>query len=185
LPGTQQHFAKRHSFDSPDDPRTPASLAYHISEIYLSELDKVLVEPSEDAFPAPTLLLVEPFLAILASSSSKNKYKHVHDGVLEPLFEILDVEKDASEASDDEEDTRPRKRVKSDPEAKLSHLRIHSALEPHSKSPANAAVLRKALSKRVFAVASADGTRDANRRRLYGFLKTVGADGEDEDDEDI
>ncbi|KAG0707451.1 Nop52-domain-containing protein [Suillus ampliporus] len=49
----------------PNDIRVPASLAFHLSEIYLDELEKALAS-SESPPPAPLSTLLSPFIALAA-----------------------------------------------------------------------------------------------------------------------
>jgi ribosomal RNA-processing protein 1 len=164
-----------------NNPRTPTSLAFHLAEIYLLELDKALSDTSVEDHAVPILILLDPFLSILGRTSSKHKYKQVQDAVLQPVFDSLSITP-SSGSEDEDEDPRPRKRSRPDPDASLTHLRMRS-VGAQMGAPAELPALRQALSKRVFEVASSEGTRDANRKRLYAFLKTVGVEGVDNHDE--
>jgi ribosomal RNA-processing protein 1 len=173
-------------------------LTYHLADIYLSELDKVISASFDDAYSAPTPLLLDPFLTILSRTSSKHKFTHVQDAVLRPIIEALDASTSLSpgtnrhgddggdgdgdgDGDDSEEDSRPRKRARQDSKVPFASICTRSALAPHTQS-AGTGALRFALSKQIFAVASSERTRDANRKRMYGFLKDIGADGEVNDD---
>ena len=84
---------------SPEDNRVPVSLAYHLADIYLEELDKALAR-TEDALPAPLTTLLEPFLTLAARTINKKTYERLQSALLEPLLSAFSQ----SAASDSEED---------------------------------------------------------------------------------
>lgn len=186
-------------------------MTYHLADIYLEELEKALEASSADFAdktpPAPLMTLIQPFLAIAAHTPNKTTYKHVQSAVFEPLFEDLHiaaapgpsaliVDVTAASDRDDEGDAdgegRDRKRARL-AEQGLSFERIchHCMLDerdsdaesragpPEAEEPGS---LRRMLLKRLFEVASAPGTRDANRRKMYAFWKLAREDDEDEDE---
>jgi hypothetical protein len=112
----------------------------------------------------------------------------VQDAVFRPLFTSLDealAGTHASQSDSEEDDQRPRKRARRDSDTALASLCTQSAMTSDTTAVADPRALRQALSKWVFEVASSESTRDINRKRLYAFLKSVGADGVDEDEGDI
>jgi ribosomal RNA-processing protein 1 len=155
-----------------DDPRTPASLTFHLAEIYLPELDKTLSNITSESHPVPILILLDPFLHILGRTTSKHKYKHVQDAVFQPMFDSLSSTP-TSGSEEEDDNPRPPKRSRLDSGGSLMHLRLYSTVNIHMASPAEPEKLRQVLSKRVFEVASSEDTRDVNRKRLYAFLKTA------------
>lgn len=91
---------------STNDPRVPDSLTYHLSDIYLDELEKVIElvhdqqqEEQEDGAEEegegggedlpliPTLELLKPFVDALATAKSKAMYERIWSNVFEPLFD--------------------------------------------------------------------------------------------------
>ncbi|KAH9997747.1 nucleolar protein,Nop52-domain-containing protein [Russula compacta] len=158
----------------PDDHRIPSSLKYHIADIYLEELDKILnwdTEAGGKCPPrAPLDTLIAPFLTLLARTSSNHTFERVMSTVLEPLIQSLAPPGSAEPPS------KKRRRL-------LGHeilfVADNSCL---SSSPtATKSSLHQALLKQVFSVASEQDTRDSNRRRLYKFWKS---NLEDDDDDD-
>jgi ribosomal RNA-processing protein 1 len=143
-------------------------------------LNKVLAEAPADAQPAPIIRLLEPFITILCCSNSKQKYKQVQDNVFEPLFTSLGSSDKPD--TEDEDDEPPRKRVRGDDANALVNVCRHSALDPHPQTSADPSAVRKALSQRLFEAASGERTRDTNRRRIYDFLKSVGWDVDQDED---
>jgi ribosomal RNA-processing protein 1 len=165
--------------------RVPTSLTYHLSDIYLEELNRFLADRSEEAYSPPLSLLLEPFFAVLARTPSKATYTHVQSAVLQPLLKsfsaVLNPVSDAAEErEEDDDEAPPRKRPRLDTDADLINVCTQCALSPHSLRPEEPTLLYKALLKHVFDIASDSTTRDANRRRLYNLWKTARA----EDDED-
>lgn len=192
---------------SPEDPRVPTSLTYHLSDIYLEELDKALSQ-LDDARPTPLDILIQPFLAIATSSPNKTTYKHVERAVFEPLFDDLltasaglasstassDPTATGEEPaeSDEEGERKPKRTRMTAQELSYSHICYGCALpSAHLEStPLGSTAecvapgpLRRALLAQLFDFASATETRDANRRKMYAFWKIARAEDEDEDEE--
>ncbi|PPQ99546.1 hypothetical protein CVT24_005334 [Panaeolus cyanescens] len=147
-----------------DDIRVPTSLAYHISDVFVEELDKAL---STDAScsPAPLAVLLHPFLNYMARAPTSVAYKRVLGSVLEPLFSALDpnVESDG--------ETRKSKRHKLDDGASYSQLVANSTLDSTTSSKMAGPALKRLLLKRVFDIAGQPETRDSSRRKMYALWK--------------
>ncbi|EPQ60352.1 hypothetical protein GLOTRDRAFT_113017 [Gloeophyllum trabeum ATCC 11539] len=91
----------------PDDIRVPASLSYHLSDIYLEELDKAMVNsPIPDPQPAPLCTLLSPFFILAARTPSNITYQRIQSALIDPLFAALKPVRVESES----EDTSRRKR---------------------------------------------------------------------------
>lgn len=101
---------------STNDPRVPDSLTYHLCDLYLDELEKVMqslheeaeeggVEEDEDAeLPlVPTLELLGPFVDALATAKSKAMYERIWAGVLGPLLDDTLVASARDDGFSDEE----------------------------------------------------------------------------------
>ena len=78
-------LTKKHS---PENPRVPVSLAYHLADIYIEELDKPL-EASEDPLPAPLSTPLEPFLTLAAHALKKTTYERLLSALFELLLSVL------------------------------------------------------------------------------------------------
>jgi ribosomal RNA-processing protein 1 len=150
---------------SPDDNRVPLSLKYHLADIYLEELNKVLAWDSEagDKCPPPALLdvLVAPFLTLLARTPSNHTFERVMSAVLEPLIQSL------MPPGSDEPPRQKRRRLLGN---EISFVAENSCMS--GSSTPDRSSLRQGLLKQVFSVASEQDTRDSNRRRLYRFWKS-------------
>jgi len=158
------------------------SLKYHLADIYLEELDKVLAWDSEagDERPprAPIDTLIAPFLTLLARTPSNHTFDRVTSAVLEPLVQSL------APAGEPEPPSKKRRRLLGTERSFVADNACTSS-SPTTTAAAAAAdtdksALHQALLKQVFSVASERDTRDSNRRRLYKFWKS---NLEDDDDD--
>lgn len=149
----------------PDDSRVPLSLKYHLADIYLEELDKVLTWDSEAGEPCPPPVpidtLISPFLTLLAQTSSGHTFERVMSAVLEPLIQSL------TPPGSDEPPSKKRRRLVGN---EMSFVADNSRAS--NLPTANKSSLHRFLLKLVFSVASEVDTRDSNRRRLYKFWKS-------------
>lgn len=164
---------------SPEDTRIPLGLAYHLSDIYLVELDKILGS-AEEPLPAPLYTLLSPFLTFAARTPTKTAYQRIQSALLEPLISAF-TPPDADEDDEDEDAGRSRKRQRlSEPE--FQHVVAHSCVaDPRKEGAMRPVDVKKALLKRLFDVAGAESTREGNRKKLYALWKSH-ADEDDEDD---
>ncbi|OBZ78963.1 Ribosomal RNA processing protein 1 B [Grifola frondosa] len=143
----------------PDDPRVPSSLASHLADIYLEELDKALASPSTPSpLPAPLSTLLSPFFTLAARTPTNTSYQRIQSALLDPLFFAL-------KPTHDEEPSRKRPRLST---PTYSNLIANScATSPKSEGVIERGKLRQILLKRLFDIASGEDTRDSNRRKLY------------------
>ena len=143
----------------------PVSLKYHLADIYLEELDKVLAWDSEAGEPCPPPVpidtLISPFLTLLARTPSGHTFERVMSAVLEPLIQSL------APAGSDEPPSKKRRRLVGNEMSFVADNSRASNLSTTDKSS-----LRRVLLKQVFLVAGEEDTRDSNRRRLYKFWKS-------------
>lgn len=156
---------------SPEDIRVPASLAFHICDIYLEELDKVLgASPSYP--PAPLSILLTPFFTLAARTQAKTTYKHTQETIFDPLFFALKTHHS--------NEVHVRKRPKLD--SIYSNIAENSCIsEPTDRAIASEKV-RSALLRRLFDVASEEETRDSNRRKMYAVFRAAKEDDDDTSD---
>ncbi|KAI0308126.1 nucleolar protein,Nop52-domain-containing protein [Multifurca ochricompacta] len=160
----------------PDDNRVPSSLKYHVADVYLQELDKVLAWDSgagdEPPPPAPLDTLIAPFLILLARTPSNHTFERVMSAVLEPLIQSL------THTGSDEPPSKKRRRFLGDEiPFVLGNSHVSTSLMTDRSS------LRQSLLKQVFSIASEQETRDSNRRKLYKFWK-INLDDDDDDGDD-
>lgn len=150
---------------SSSDLKVPAGLGYHLSDLYLEELDKALAStPSSSKTPSALSAaafqnILQPFVQLAASTSNTTLFKRVQDSVLEPVFTSVLPPSASTQASDsdsdEEEDGRAKKRARQD---RYPHL--SDRIEESERT-------RSALAKHIFETASQEDTLDSNRRKLY------------------
>ncbi|KAG6910530.1 hypothetical protein DXG01_009949 [Tephrocybe rancida] len=166
----------------PSDLKVPTSLAYHLADIYIEELNKVLgvLSTATTSLPLPPPLhtLLTPFLLLAAQTPVGVTYKRIQSALLDPLFSAL-----ASPSDDEEQPVSKRARLvaassyaESYPNLVSNSCFEYSKTEGRVEGP----LLRKKLLRSVFEVASRPETRDSNRRKMYALWKD-GA-GEEETD---
>lgn len=169
--------------NSPDDNRVPASLTYHLADIYLEELDKALASTAvggtsgsgEEPPPAPLLSLLVPFFQISARTISNVTYQRIQTSLLDPLLNAL---KPPSPANDPPSTKRPR--LANDPA--FLNIMINSCLKsPKEEGKVGQDQLRKSLLRELFDIASSPDARESNRRKMYAIWKDAMAEEDDTD----
>jgi len=156
----------------PDDVRVPASLTFHLVDIYLEELNKSLV--GDDLLPVPLSLILSPFFTLASRTQASTTYKQIQLSVFEPLFSSL-------KAPTASEEARSRKKPRLDLD--YPNLVSNCCFQNPKERTIENAKLRKVLLRRLFEVASNEKARDSNRRKMYAFFKAAKEDGDDSDDE--
>ncbi|KAK0465595.1 nucleolar protein,Nop52-domain-containing protein [Desarmillaria tabescens] len=164
----------------PSDIKVPTSLTYHLSDVYIEELDKAVAsfDSSPSVPPAPLDTLLSPFLILAAQTSSGVTYKRIKTALLDPLLSAL-----PSSTNSDGPPQAKRIRLESkDPES-YPNLIANACMSPEDHGQMDGLMLRKKLLRRIFEVASESSTRGSNRRRMYEIWKDAG-DGNYDDDSD-
>jgi len=165
----------------PTDGRVSIGLIYHIADVYLEELEKVLRSSDSDASkPVPIATLLSPFFNLAAQTPLSTTFKHLQSTLWEPLLSSC-VPSDTNFVDEDELRAPKRRRVDKSAQDSYSSILSNACLDDASveeKLPSN--LLRKKILRRLFEVASHVETKDANRRKLYALWK---AEKDDEDDE--
>ncbi|KAG6841754.1 hypothetical protein C0991_007083 [Blastosporella zonata] len=165
----------------PSDQKVPTSLAYHLADIYVEELNKVLgtlsTATSSHPLPAPLHTLLNPFLLLAAQTPVSVTYKRLQSALLDPLLSAL------SPPSEDEAPVSKRARLATS----MSHVDTYPHLVsnacyeyPKTEGAVGGPTLRKKLLRSAFEVASRPETRDSNRRKMYALWKDGAEDGEDD-----
>ncbi|KAL1951142.1 hypothetical protein VTO73DRAFT_291 [Trametes versicolor] len=157
----------------PEDIRVPTSLAYHLADIYLEELDKALANPpAPSPPPAPLTTLLEPFITLAARTPTNTTYQRMQSALLDPLYNALST-------SHDSDEPRSSKRPRLSTPTYSNLISNACSTQPKSEGALSSSALKKALLKRMFETASEPETRDANRRKLYALWKEHMEDDED------
>ena len=143
---------------SPSDPKVPPALSYHLSEIWLTELNKVSASASgsNTRKPVPLKLVLAPFLTLAAQTPNKVTYQQLQANLIDPLIGFLsppgpDESSKAGGTCDN-----------------FSSLLTNSCLSP-SDQPLDREQLLKGVLEYIFEVASREDSKDSNRRKLYAI----------------
>ena len=174
--------------------RIPHSLAYHLSDIYVDELERVASSSSssDDLHrDIPLVALLSPFLDTLSISPTSTMFSRVSDNVVKPIWD------DAIRAKTTTDGGRANKRRKTSSssldqeQSRLEQFKypgilaraVERALKPddeddqddqdeHGSGTASPnALVGLALMRAVFAKGGDKQTTDVNRRRMYALVK--------------
>lgn len=184
-----------------NDVKVPDSLTYHLTDVYLTELEKALgsEEAATTASTDPSmsrgalLALLKPFVDTAATCHSSTVYDKILSNVIEPL--LTDCLAAAQEA---EEKSKPNKRRKlagksqadasDDEDAAESAVEYPRILASTKLSPLT---LRSRIFAAMFAAASREDAVASRRRKLYTLYQeekqrreAAGGDSEEEEDEE-
>ncbi|CAE6416586.1 unnamed protein product [Rhizoctonia solani] len=154
----------------PDDKTVPASLSYHLADIYLEELDKALDTSDKDG-KTPLITLLNPFIHLASRTSNKITYGRMQTTLFTPLLDTLIAH--TKTPGTDAVDSQQRKRKRS---SEMYSNLVESVCKPEIQAedtaPATSPhdVAREVL-KAIFDVAGQADTKDANRRKMYALWK--------------
>jgi len=154
----------------------PASLAYHIADVYVEELNKALGSTADTAPPAPLAILFRPFFVLAAQTPTSTTFKRIQSSVLEPLISALESDR----PSEGEDDLPKAKRIRLGEETSYIHLIGNACFEKPAEGRVDGPELRRKLLRQIFEVASQAGTRESNRRKMYAVWKDSSDDNEEE-----
>lgn len=154
----------------------PASLAYHIADVYVAELNKALGSTADLAPPAPLAILFSPFVILAAQTPTSTTFKRIQSAVFEPLISALEPDS----LSEGEDDLPKAKRRRLGEEAPYIHLIGNACFENPAEGRVDGPELRQKLLRQIFEVASQPDTRESNRRKLYALWKNSSDDKEEE-----
>ncbi|KAK4058538.1 hypothetical protein OIO90_000700 [Microbotryomycetes sp. JL221] len=159
--------------------RVPDSLAYHLSDIYIDELNKVCESESASSSQThnvPVVALLDPFLTTLAISPTSTLYTRVNDNVFKPLLDETLPELDnvgprkkkrRTVVGTDAQEAKYQAIYERSIEGRVSERQQTDDVEP--------ATIRKQfgvkLLQAVFDKGGQGDTTDVNRRRMYKLVK--------------
>ncbi|CCO29824.1 Ribosomal RNA processing protein 1 homolog A AltName: Full=Novel nuclear protein 1 [Rhizoctonia solani AG-1 IB] len=155
---------------SPDDKKVPASLSYHLADIYLEELDKAL-DISNNDHNLPLITLLKPFINLSAYTPNKITYSRMQTALLTPLLDELIFR--ATSSNDETTEPQPRKRKRSSEAYPniIESVCKHTSKAQDMPSAENPQIVAKEVLNAVFEVAGHTDTKDANRRKMYALWK--------------
>ncbi|KAI0036589.1 Nop52-domain-containing protein [Vararia minispora EC-137] len=160
----------------PTHTRVPPSLAYHLCDIYLEELEKVLADLSNQNATPPSVplgRLLDPFLTLAARTTANPTVRRIISVVLEPLIESLQYPQYAESLG------HKRRQVL---DQDLSVLVDHACLfDPETEGRLDRVSLHRGIVKHIFDTACDHNSRDSNRRKMYSFWKQHALELEDQE----
>lgn len=188
----------------PTNIRVPVSIAWHLADIWLDELDKVAqaeaeeregveVGADEGAGRIPVVDLLQPFIVCAARAPNPLTLQRFLDGIFRPLVDACVAH---TAAAGDEKRAKRRKvdadglggnAVDEDEDEDADDL-AYEALISQSTST-SAEHLRSSFVRRLFEEASKSSegpgaVKEANRRKIYAFVRESGGFEEEDEDDD-
>ncbi|WVO17229.1 hypothetical protein L204_104921 [Cryptococcus depauperatus] len=164
-----------------EDPKVPTSIATHLSDIYLEELDKVLGLPEVDSQPAcPLITVLDPHLTLLARTSRAVIHTRLMSSIFEPLLTSLSLASPVS-ISDEEPPSKRSRTLKEKP--MYAHIVMHSCTgETGKQNRSKPDALRQGVLKAMFNAAANGKATETNRRKIYTIWRQEGGDDEEDDE---
>ncbi|KIK30210.1 hypothetical protein PISMIDRAFT_644766 [Pisolithus microcarpus 441] len=149
----------------PNDIRLPSSLSYHLADIYLEELDKVIASLDSPS-PVPLLSLVHPFITLAARTPTSTTYKHLENALFRPLLAVLRPHRTSN--------PQKRARLSGSPLANIPSAACKH--DPSSEGAIDAPTLRQEVLQMLFDIASTESARDSNRRKMHALYRELAED---------
>ncbi|ODN98083.1 hypothetical protein I350_07725 [Cryptococcus amylolentus CBS 6273] len=163
-----------------EDRSVPESLANHLSDIYLEELDKVLALPEVTSQPpCPLAALLTPHTILLARTPTKTVHTRLMSSLFTPILTSLSLASSTPVADSE----RPAKRTKKE-EPMYAHIVMHSTAKVGGKERSTPEELKGSVLRGMFNAAAHGGATEPNRRKIYKVWREEGGDDDDDDDEE-
>ncbi|KAF8746815.1 Nucleolar protein,Nop52, partial [Rhizoctonia solani] len=156
--------------DRPDDKKVPASLSYHLADIYLEELDKALDTNDED-HKLPLITLLRPFINLSACTPNKITYSRMQTALFTPLLDALVSRATPLDSDDIDSQRRKRKRSLETYPNILESICKCTSEAGATPSTGNSQDAAKDILNAIFEVAGHIDTKDANRKKMYALWK--------------
>ncbi|EKM84116.1 hypothetical protein AGABI1DRAFT_117560 [Agaricus bisporus var. burnettii JB137-S8] len=157
----------------PTDVRVPMGLPGHLSDVYLEELEKAISATSEQSpLPVPLGILLDPFFALMAQTSSNSIYKRIESSLLKPLLDDLSL----ILRSDDE---LTLERARMEPRTYPNLVARTCMANPQGPGSMDQYLMKRNILRSVFEIASRPETKDVSRRKMYRLWKEEGDGDED------
>lgn len=136
----------------------PSSLATHLADVYLDELEKVMAGAEE---PVPLVPVLEPFAQLLANTRTPTVHTRIMSMVFSPMLTAL---------KDGEDDERPAKRARADAQ-EFENIVANIEVDGEKADKAEA---REAVLKAMFKEAAKEDAVESNRRKIYTVVREEG-----------
>ncbi|KAJ9112664.1 hypothetical protein QFC22_006166 [Naganishia vaughanmartiniae] len=165
-----------------ENPRTPVSLAWHLADIWVDELNKVLGD--EEIPPAPVPTLLEPFTQLLTRTNNAQTPTRLLPAIYEPILCAalpLSDPSVARERSVKRRKTSTGSSSREEKRAAVAHILTRSTVGDDEERLGRD-VLRSMMAQA--SLPDEHGVKDVNRRKVYAFVKDWGGVEEEDDDEE-
>ncbi|KAF8684573.1 Nucleolar protein,Nop52 [Rhizoctonia solani] len=154
----------------PDDKKVPASLSYHLADIYLEELDKAL-DTNDDDHKLPLITLLRPFINLSACTPNKITYSRMQTALFTPLLDALVFRATPLDSDNIDSQQRKRKRSSETYPNILESICKCTSQAGATPSTGNSQDTAKDILNAIFEAAGHIDTKDANRKKMYALWK--------------
>lgn len=150
---------------SVESPKTPHSLTFHLSDIFLDELERVSAASSSDSIPL--IALLQPYMRTLAVAPSSPIFARLVDNLFKPLLTAFFPAPSKPQ---------PRRRKKDGPPpARPSYPHILEHCEEgrgdrSGEAESKGQVAGKQVVASLFRVGGQPDIDEHNRRKIYQFV---------------
>lgn len=159
-----------HTVNSVEDSRIPASLGYHLADIYLTELERafpIIADETPSSRTLPLISILQPFLTTLALSPTPTLFNRIKENVITPLLD------DSLPAKEEPARKRRRKVIVSEivkptfPGILSNAVEADKPTEIEDGEMGEKEKVGRQLLKAIFEEGGKKETNEVNRRRLY------------------
>ena len=177
---------------APNDAQVPTSITYHVTEIFLEELEKAVTsvqdqsdsdnedeaDDEDDVALIPVSSVLAPFVKLASETQTKKTYTAVMENVFAPFLDdtLRAAAREAADDNDEEEDEE-------DDEGEVQYAMTLALAEPVTVSPTDEdeeqegegegpLAIRASVFQQLFSAASSPTADQARRAALYAFYRT-------------
>lgn len=159
--------------------KVPLSLAYHLFDIYLDELDRV-ASSSDDSSTLPLLALLSPMYSVASHAPLQVMFTRLVDNVFTPLLDALLGPKPEPNPKRRRGNAAKRARERAYPALRAA-VRRAAGVDAVDEAVADARIGKQVL-RRLFEEGGKEETGEAQRRRIYNFVTEREVDFEEDDE---
>ncbi|GAA5961482.1 hypothetical protein JCM8115_003464 [Rhodotorula mucilaginosa] len=159
--------------------KVPLSLAYHLFDIYLDELDRV-ASSSPDSSTLPLLALLSPMYSVAAHAPLQVMFARLVDNVFTPLLDALLGPKPEPNPKRRRGNAAKRAKERAYPALRAAARRAAGVDDAVEEVAADARIGKQVL-RRLFEEGGKEETGEAQRRRIYNFVTEREVDFEEQE----
>ncbi|GAA5975387.1 hypothetical protein JCM10908_005146 [Rhodotorula pacifica] len=163
--------------------KIPLSLAYHLFDIYLDEIDRLAsASSSSDSSPAlPLLALLSPMYTVASHAPSQIMFTRLVDNVFTPLLDAFLGPKPEPNPKRRRGNAAKRAKERAYPALRAAARRAAGLeVEEEAEETAADAKIGKRALRRLFEEGGKEETGEVQRRRIYNFVTAREVDFEEE-----